>query len=56
VWSRDFSQQIEPDPAEQAERYGAEMTLMDWKARLVCSQCGSRAVDMIVTIESRPAL
>jgi hypothetical protein len=40
VWCRDCSHQVEPDPVEQAERYGAEMTLPDWQARLVCSQCG----------------
>jgi hypothetical protein len=29
--------QVEPDPAEMAERYGAEMAVLDWHARLVCS-------------------
>ena len=37
--------QVEPDPAEMAERYGRE--------RLVCSQCGSRKVDMVVTATDR---
>jgi hypothetical protein len=32
-----------------AQRYGAEMTVPDWHARLVCSQCGSRRVDFVVT-------
>jgi hypothetical protein len=36
-------------PGEQAQRYGAEMTLSDWRERLVCSACGSREIDMIVT-------
>jgi Zn finger protein HypA/HybF involved in hydrogenase expression len=49
AWCRDCSHQIEPDPAEQAERYGAKMTLLDWHARLVCSKCGSREIDMVVT-------
>ena len=26
VWCRDCRHQVEPDPAEQAQRYGAEMT------------------------------
>jgi hypothetical protein len=41
------SHQIEPDPAEQAERYGATTTLIDWHARLSCSKCGSRQIDMV---------
>ena len=32
-----------------AERYGAEMSVPDWKSRLVCGQCGSRRVDMVVS-------
>jgi hypothetical protein len=27
VWCRDCRHQVEPDPAEMAERYGAEMTV-----------------------------
>jgi len=49
VWCKDCRHQIEPDPAEMAERYGAEMTVPDWAARLVCSQCGSRNVSMVVS-------
>jgi hypothetical protein len=49
VWCCDCRHQVEPDPAEQAERYGAEMALPDWQARLVCSRCGSRGIDMVVT-------
>ena len=40
---------VEPDPAEMGERYGPEMTVPDWHSRLVCSRCGSRRVDMVVT-------
>jgi hypothetical protein len=32
-----------------AERYGAEMTIPDWQARLICAQRGSRRVDVVVT-------
>jgi len=49
VWCRDCRHQTEPDPAEQAARYGAEMTVPDWHERLVCSKCGSREIDMVVT-------
>ena len=41
------------DPAEMARRYGPETPVVDWHKRLVCSQCGSRAVDMVVSGERR---
>jgi hypothetical protein len=49
VWCRDCGRQVEPDPGEMAERYGAETTVIDWHARLACSGCGSRQVDFAVT-------
>ena len=47
VWCRDLPTSVEPDPAEMAERYGAEMTVPDWAARLVCGECGSRLVNFV---------
>lgn len=41
VWCLDCRHQVEPEPAEMAERYGAEMTVPDWRERLVCSACGT---------------
>lgn len=49
VWCLDCRHRVEADPAEMAERYGAEMTVPDWRARLVCGECGSHRVDMVVT-------
>jgi hypothetical protein len=49
VWCLDCRHQVEPDPAEMVERYGAEMPVTDWHARLVCGQCGSRKVYFVVT-------
>jgi hypothetical protein len=49
VWCKACSHQVEPDPGEMAERYGAETTVPDWRQRLVCSPCNSRKVDMVVT-------
>jgi hypothetical protein len=49
VWCLDCRHQVEPDPAEMAERYGAEMSVPDWHDRLVCGRCGSRRVDMVVS-------
>jgi hypothetical protein len=45
VWCKACQHQVEPNPAEMAERYGAEMTVPDWRERLVCSRCGIRDVD-----------
>jgi hypothetical protein len=53
VWCKDCQHQVEPDPGEMAQRYGAATTVLDWSARLVCSCCGSRQVDMVVTGERR---
>jgi hypothetical protein len=36
-----------------AARYGAETPVLDWRERLVCSKCGSREIDMVVTGTSR---
>jgi hypothetical protein len=53
VWCKACRHQVEPDPAEQAQRYGAEMPVLEWRERLVCSQCGGRHVEMVVTGERR---
>jgi hypothetical protein len=53
VRCRSCQRQVEPDPAEQAQRYGAETSVLEWRERLVCSQCGGRQVDMVVTGERR---
>jgi hypothetical protein len=47
VWC--WAHQVEPDPAELAAQYGAGTTVLDWRARLMRSQCGSRKVDMVVS-------
>jgi hypothetical protein len=49
VWCRDCHHQVEPDPVEQAERHGAEMTVPEWQERLVCSKCGGCDIDLVAT-------
>jgi hypothetical protein len=49
VWCRDCGHQVEPDPAEMAARYGAKTLVLDWRRRLICSRCGSRQIDMVVS-------
>jgi hypothetical protein len=34
VWCSDCRHQIEPDPAEMAQQYGAETPVPDWSARV----------------------
>jgi hypothetical protein len=47
VWCKVYGHQIEPDAAEMVQRYGAETTVPDWRAKLICSKCRSRNVDMV---------
>ena len=49
VWCKACGHRTEPDPVEMAERYGARTTVPEWRDRLVCSRCGSRNIDRVVT-------
>jgi hypothetical protein len=49
VWCKACQHQVAPDPGEMAARYGAATSVLDWHERLVCSRCGSRQSDMVVT-------
>jgi hypothetical protein len=49
VWCKACRHQVEPDPAELAERYGAGVSVLDWRDRLICSRCGGRDNDMVLT-------
>jgi hypothetical protein len=53
IWCRACQPQVEPDPTEMAARYGAETSVIDWRERLVCSECGCREVDVVVTGTAR---
>jgi hypothetical protein len=48
VWCEECQHQVEPDPAEMAQRYGAETPVLDWCERLVCRygrDRGGEAID-----------
>ena len=49
VWCKACGHQTEPDLAEMAEKYGPGPAVIEWKKRLVCSKCGGREIDMVVT-------
>jgi hypothetical protein len=49
VWCKGCGHRVESDPAEMAARYGVETPVPDWKKRLVCSDCGSHDIDMVVS-------
>jgi len=49
VWCTACQHQVEPDPAEMAARYGVATPVLDWRKRLVCSRCGSHAIDVVVS-------
>lgn len=52
VWCRACKHQVTYNPdvmVRLAEQYGAETTLIDWCRRLVCSKCGSRDIDSVVS-------
>jgi hypothetical protein len=40
---------VEPDPAEQARRYGDRTAVLDWRDRLRCWRRGGREIDMVVS-------
>jgi hypothetical protein len=49
VWCRNCRHRIEPDAAAQAQRRGAEIAILDRPERLVCSNCGRRDMDGMVS-------
>jgi hypothetical protein len=49
VWCKACGHRAEPEPAEIARRHGGETSVPEWCERLVCSRCGIRDVDMVVT-------
>jgi hypothetical protein len=49
VWCRACGYRVEPDPAAMAERYGAATSVPEWGKRLICSRCGGREVDFVLT-------
>ena len=49
VWCKARGHRAEPDRAKIVQRYGAETVVLDWRDRLVCSHCGTRNIDMVVT-------
>jgi hypothetical protein len=53
VWCRECQHQAEPDPDEMGARNGADMPVLNWRERLVCSKCGGRDIDFVMSGNSR---
>ena len=49
LWCKACRHHAEPDVAQLVKRYGANLPLPEWSERLVCSACGSREVDFVVS-------
>jgi hypothetical protein len=41
VWCKACEDQVEPDPAEMVKQCGTDTSVLDWRARLVCSGPGA---------------
>jgi hypothetical protein len=54
VWCRTCGHQNQTDPAGLAQQLGDKTSLRAWRVRLVCSQCGSRDVEMVLLGRRRP--
>ena len=54
AWCHACLHQVEPDIAALVERYGPELSVPQWGARLRCSKCGSRDPHFVVSIYDRP--
>jgi hypothetical protein len=53
VWCKACHHQIEPDPAAMAVQYAPKRQALYWHEKLVCSRCGGRQADMIVSRTKR---
>jgi hypothetical protein len=53
VWCKGCGHQAEPEIADQIERHGEGMTVIDWASRLRCSACDAREVDFVVSGAAR---
>ena len=47
TWCNACRHWVDVDPGEQAERYSADLPVLEWRLRLVCPQCGSHAMDCV---------
>jgi hypothetical protein len=48
TWCSNCRHSVDVDPGTQAARYSADLPVPEWARRLVCSQCGSRAVEFVI--------
>jgi hypothetical protein len=53
VWCKECGHRAEPEIADQVERYGPDVAVIDWAGRLRCSACGGTEVDFVVSGAAR---
>jgi hypothetical protein len=55
VWCRgpDCRHQNKADPADLARIFGPDLTVAEWRKRLVCSRCGCRDVAVLFMVHRR---
>jgi hypothetical protein len=49
VWCKSCGHRAEPEVAEQVAQHGSVMTVIDWAARIICTRCGERSADFVVS-------
>jgi hypothetical protein len=49
VWYKSCGHRAEPEVAEQVAQHGSVMTVIDWAAHIVCTRCGERSADFVVS-------
>ena len=47
TWCNRCRNIVDIDPGEQAARHDSDLPVLEWRLRLVCSQCGSHAMDYV---------
>jgi rubredoxin len=52
VWCKAYQHQVEPDPAQMGAHM-ADTRFSIGRERMVCSECGSRKADFVVTRTER---
>jgi Domain of unknown function (DUF6471) len=56
VWCTDCRHQVEPDPAEMAERHDAETTVLDWRDPTIASKIATGGFSAVFFLQCTEAI